>query len=153
MLEQKIYESKIKFDMSQLETAKKTETDGHQDKPEQEIEEVKNQKAEEDSSDDDIDLEPQEYIFLIDRSGSMYFRDGPITMAKNALKIFMHSLPEGSKFNICGFGKTHKFLFDKSVDYNEETLGTALEDIETYDNRSSSMGGTEILTPLKHIIE
>ena len=75
-------------------------------------------------------------------------------MAKKALKIFMHSLPEGSKFNICGFGSSHEFLFeDIVVDYTEETLNTALKDIETYDERSRSLGGTEILTPLKHILE
>ena len=65
----------------------------------------------------------------------MYFNGGAITMAKNALKIFMHSLPEGSKFNICGFGSTHRYLFkDIVVDYNEDTLSTALKNIETYDN-------------------
>jgi hypothetical protein len=64
-------------------------------------------------------------------------------MAKKALKIFMHSLPEGSKFNICGFGSSHEFLFDKIVeDYNDYTLETALKDIETYDQRSRSLGGT-----------
>ena len=50
----------------------------------------------------------------------MYFHNGAITMAKKSLKIFMHSLPEGSKFNICGFGTNHEFLFkDIVVDYNE----------------------------------
>lgn len=51
----------------------------------------------------------------------MYLGNGAIKMAKKALKIFMHSLPEGSKFNICGFGSSHEFLFndDIVVDYNE----------------------------------
>jgi len=84
----------------------------------------------------------------------MYWGGGAIVMAKNALKIFMHSLPEGSKFNICGFGSTHEFLFDDLiVDYKEETLNKALNDIETYDQRTRCLGGTEILTPLKHILE
>lgn len=91
---------------------------------------------------------------MIDRSGSMYFGNGAITMAKKALKIFMHSLPEGSKFNICGFGSTHEFMFeDKCVqDYNEDTLKMALMDIDTYDQRDRCLGGTEIFNPLKEIL-
>jgi len=58
-----------------------------------------------------------------------------IKLAKEALKIFIHSLPEGSKFNICGFGSSHVFLFPKSVDLNEENMQKALDDVETYDNR------------------
>ena len=66
----------------------------------------------EDCEDEDIELLPQEFIFLIDRSGSMYFGQNAITMAKEALKIFIHSLPEGSKFNVCSFGTEFQFLFD-----------------------------------------
>ena len=90
--------------------------------------------------DEDFDLEPQEFIFLIDRSGSMYWGywgsgDTAIKMAKEALKIFVHSLPEGSKFNIIGFGSDFEFLFKDStvVDYNELTMQEAIQDIETYD--------------------
>lgn len=46
----------------------------------------------------------KEYIFLIDRSGSMY--GSPIKLAVSALKLFLHSLPVGSKFNVVSFG-TH----------------------------------------------
>ena len=83
----------------------------------------------------------------------MYFGDSAITMAKQALKIFMHSLPEGSKFNICGFGSSHEFLFKQSVDYTEENLQIALKDIETYDTRERCLGGTEIYSPLKGIFD
>lgn len=71
-------------------------------------------------SDDSFELEPQEFSFLIDLSGSMYFCDNgkPVIMARNALSIFLHSLPEGSKFNIIAFGSNHEFLFPKAVDYN-----------------------------------
>ena len=46
-------------------------------------------------SDKDFDLEPQEFIFLIDRSASMYWGSGDtaIKMAKEALITFIHSLP------------------------------------------------------------
>jgi hypothetical protein len=49
---------------------------------------------------------------MIDRSGSMYYGQNAIGMAKEALKIFIHSLPEGSKFNVCSFGSRFEFLFD-----------------------------------------
>lgn len=65
----------------------------------------------------------------------MYWGDSAIVLAKEALKIFIHSLPEGSKFNICGFGSSHEFLFPKSVDLNEANMQKALDDVETYDDR------------------
>jgi Mg-chelatase subunit ChlD len=56
--------------------------------------------------DEDFDLEIapkiQDYIFLIDRSGSMSGQR--INLAVGALKLFLHSLPIGSKFNIVSFG-------------------------------------------------
>lgn len=53
---------------------------------------------------DGEDFEPKlnEYIFLLDRSGSM--GGERITLAVQALKLFLHSLPVGSKFNIVSFG-------------------------------------------------
>ena len=69
----------------------------------------------------------KEYIFLIDRSGSMYYT---ITLARQALVIFLYSLPAGSKFNICSYGSKHKFMFEgRSVDYNDETLRTAVDQV------------------------
>lgn len=88
---------------------------------------------EQESSDDEFELEPQEFVFVIDMSGSMYWGDKAITMAKQALKIFLHSLPEGSKFNICGFGSSHFFLFEKSEEYTEHTLKQALERVDKFD--------------------
>ena len=64
----------------------------------------------------------------------MYWGDSAIKMAKKALEIFMHSLPDGSRFNICGYGTHFEFLFKEiSVTYNEETLKNAMADIQTYD--------------------
>ena len=50
----------------------------------------------------EIDPKVQDYIFLIDRSGSM--KGSPIELAVGALKLFLHSLPIGSKFNVVSFG-------------------------------------------------
>ena len=64
-----------------------------------------------DSEDDSFELEAQEFIFLIDRSGSMYWGDKAIKTAKEALKLFLHSLPDGSFFNVVSFGTNFEYLF------------------------------------------
>ena len=77
----------------------------------------------------DIDLEVEdtsrkEYIFLIDRSGSMTYTIG---LAREALTLFLYSLPAGSKFNVCSYGSTHQFMFsERSVDYNDQNLAIAV---------------------------
>lgn len=60
-----------------------------------------------------------EYIFLIDRSGSMHYT---IRMASTALLLFVQSLPFGCKFNICSYGSDHSFMFKNSVLYDDESL-------------------------------
>ena len=47
------------------------------------------------------DNSKKEYIFLIDRSGSMY---ETIKLASQALVVFLQSLPAESKFNVCSYG-------------------------------------------------
>ena len=72
---------------------------------------IYNPQDEEGASDDFFELDPKlyEYVFLIDRSGSM--RGKPIDLAVQALKLFLHSLPEGSKFNVVSFGSSYEKLF------------------------------------------
>ena len=88
-----------------------------------------------------------ELIFLVDCSGSMM--GDPINKAKDALKIFMQSLPEDCYFNIYCFGSTFESLSSKSVKYNEENLSKAKIYVE---NMAADLGGTEILEPLVHIL-
>jgi hypothetical protein len=50
----------------------------------------------------------------------------PVQLAVEALKLFLHSIPLGSKFNVYSFGSHFKKLFPASVDYNESNLKIAI---------------------------
>ncbi|ETN43541.1 uncharacterized protein HMPREF1541_02700 [Cyphellophora europaea CBS 101466] len=89
-----------------------------------------------------------EIVFVVDRSGSM---NSDIPIVISALKIFLKSLPvNGIKFNICSFGTTYSFLFDRSRDYNQSSLDEALKHVGTFD---ANYGGTKILEPIKRTCE
>ena len=105
----------------------------------------------EDDSDSDEEVkgeESNEYIFLIDRSGSMY--GNRVELAKRALMLFLYSLPPGSRFNVCSYGSRFSFLFpnERSVPYNDDTLREAVSQIQRFD---ANYGGTEIFKPLQSI--
>jgi len=89
----------------------------------------------------------KEYIFLIDRSGSM--SGETIKLAREALILFLQSLPTGSKFNVCSYGSTFEFMFpERSVDYSDRNMQTAISRIATFE---ANLGGTEIYQPLAAI--
>ena len=88
-----------------------------------------------------------EVVFLIDCSGSMSGQS--ILMAKEALSLLLNSLPMDSTFNIVRFGSRMEMLFPSSQPYNDTTLEQArllVKDLR------ADLGGTEILTPLKTIL-
>jgi len=67
-----------------------------------------------------------EYIFIIDCSGSMA-DENKIGYARQAMSIFLKSLPIGSYFNIFRFGSEYK-QFKKhqiTIEYNEQTAKEA----------------------------
>ena len=45
------------------------------------------------------------FIFIVDRSGSMQI-ERRIEVAKEALDLFIRSLPKGSKFSVISFGSS-----------------------------------------------
>jgi len=95
-----------------------------------------------------LPAEKPELVFVCDRSGSM--SGSSITLVIQALKVFLKSLPVGVKFNICSFGSSYSFLWEKSVTYNQQSLDEAMRHVGSF---TANYGGTEMLAPLKATIE
>ncbi|XP_030600287.1 von Willebrand factor A domain-containing protein 5A-like [Archocentrus centrarchus] len=96
-----------------------------------------------------------EFVFLVDRSGSMgcatnYSKqqETRISSARDTLLLLLKSLPMGCYFNIYSFGDSYEHVFPQSVEYSEKTMEEALKKVEQME---ANLGGTEILQPLKHI--
>ncbi|CAF2688319.1 unnamed protein product [Rotaria sp. Silwood2] len=89
-----------------------------------------------------------EFIFIIDCSGSM--RDeNKIGLAREAMLLFLKSLPMNCHFNIIRFGSTHQALFHEiTAIYNEQNAQQA----EQLTNQlQADLGGTELLKPLQWV--
>uniref|UniRef100_A0A3B3TXK1 von Willebrand factor A domain-containing protein 5A-like n=1 Tax=Poecilia latipinna TaxID=48699 RepID=A0A3B3TXK1_9TELE len=92
-----------------------------------------------------------EFIFLVDRSGSMRSRmnhktsQSRMDSAKETLLFLLKSLPMGCYFNIYSFGTTFEYTFPNSVKYTQKTMENALKKVE---EMAADLGGTEILQPL-----
>ena len=95
---------------------------------------------------DEFSSYPALFIFLVDQSGSM---DGePIKIARNALKLFIQSLPVGSFYQIIGFGSNYK-KYDKIP--KEYTKDNIKESLKIIDSLEADLGGTNIYDPLEDI--
>ncbi|XP_066527542.1 von Willebrand factor A domain-containing protein 5B1 [Hoplias malabaricus] len=88
-----------------------------------------------------------EFIFLIDRSGSMSGVN--ISRVKDAMVVILKSLFPACLFNIIGFGSTFKTLFATSQSYDEESLAAACDYMKKI---RADMGGTNLLAPLNWIL-
>ncbi|KAF5892060.1 von Willebrand factor A domain-containing protein 5B1, partial [Clarias magur] len=88
-----------------------------------------------------------EFIFLIDRSGSM--SGANMSRVKDAMVVILKSLFPACLFNIIGFGSTFKPAFASSQSCDEESLATACEYIKKI---RADMGGTNVLAPLNWIL-
>lgn len=91
--------------------------------------------------------DPSEVVFIIDRSYSMHDK---IETLKSALEVFLKSLPLGVPFNIVSFGSQCSALWPRSKISDRQSLSDALEFTKTI---RADMGGTEILTALKAVVE
>uniref|UniRef100_A0A3Q2XDZ7 von Willebrand factor A domain-containing protein 5A-like n=1 Tax=Haplochromis burtoni TaxID=8153 RepID=A0A3Q2XDZ7_HAPBU len=87
-----------------------------------------------------------EFVFLMDRSGSMMASLSFPCSLKDTLLLLLKSLPMGCYFNIYGFGSRYEHIFP--VEYTQQTMEEALKSVEQI---QANLGGTAILEPLKHI--
>uniref|UniRef100_A0A3Q3CYA4 VIT domain-containing protein n=1 Tax=Haplochromis burtoni TaxID=8153 RepID=A0A3Q3CYA4_HAPBU len=81
-----------------------------------------------------------EFVFLMDRSGSM--------VSLSALLLLLKNLPMCCYFNIYSFGSSYEHIFLKSVEYSQETMQEALKNV---DHMEADLGGSGMLEPLKYI--
>lgn len=90
-------------------------------------------------------LYPSEIVFLVDCSASMNFIvDSVIATLITSIK----SLPNGCFFNIVAFGSTFRQLFQESKEYSNTSMKNA---VDFANQLKASLGGTELLPPLKWI--
>ncbi|XP_078604302.1 von Willebrand factor A domain-containing protein 5A-like isoform X2 [Branchiostoma floridae x Branchiostoma japonicum] len=99
-----------------------------------------------DLSREDLVANCGEFIFILDRSGSM--SGNKIKNARETLLLFLKSLPIGCYFNIVGFGSRHESLFKGSEKYDNKSLKTACKALGKME---ADLGGTEILQPLQYV--
>ena len=89
-----------------------------------------------------------EFIFLIDRSGSMM--GAQIDNARRALELLLNSLPMDCYFNIYGFGSTWRRFYRDSVKYSKETFNESKSMVK---HIQADMGGTEMNAVLEAIFD
>eukprot|EP00053_Salpingoeca_punica_P017620 m.170064 g.170064 ORF g.170064 m.170064 type:complete len:931 (+) comp17248_c0_seq2:123-2915(+) len=96
-----------------------------------------------------LDEVPAEFVFVVDRSGSMGGKK--MEQAVAALQLFLRSLPADCYFNIVSFGDRFSLLFSGGSHKNgSESLRAATKDVSSM---TANYGGTEILKPLKAVLE
>ena len=118
---------------------------------------VEDEKPDDEVLREDITIDRPIFTFIIDRSGSMGITskiDGRyverIEVAREALVLFLRSLPAECCFEIISFGNKFEFLevngMKRSIPYSEENVNSAIEAVKAF---MSDFGGTNILDPLK----
>ncbi|KAJ7147390.1 von Willebrand factor type A domain-containing protein [Mycena filopes] len=96
------------------------------------------------------DVSRQEFVFMVDRSGSMSGRR--IEAAKKAMVVMLRALPhEDSLFQIVSFGSHATSLWPQgSKPYNQDTLEEATRHVDAI---RADYGGTEIRAALQHCFD
>jgi len=90
-----------------------------------------------------------EYIFIIDRSGSMSGEN--MEKTRKAMFLVLDQIPDGSIFNIIGFGSTFDVLFSEgSQPISVESSQLLAKEYVT--QMQADFGGTELLDPLRYAL-
>ena len=100
------------------------------------------------SIDQDIASSKGEFVFIVDRSGSMH--GARVENMKKALADFLDVLPVDSYFNVISFGSATERMFHTSQKTSKESIQLAKAKIKGF---SANFGGTEILTPIVEATE
>lgn len=88
-------------------------------------------------------ISKNEFIFVVDCSGSME-SECKIELVRQAMLIFVKSLPVDCYFNIIRFGTNYESLFARSTGiYSEENVHKAQEYIQ---RMKADLGGTELVS-------
>jgi len=74
-----------------------------------------------------------------------------IEMAKEALKLFIQSLPQGAMFEVVSFGSRFEISSKDKCGYenNDTNINNIKQEIDSY---SADFGGTNILDPMEFLI-
>jgi hypothetical protein len=91
-------------------------------------------------------MKPGEFYFVLDRSEP--FKRSANSIAKNALILFLRSIPPGSRFNVISFGSKFERMFSEPTDYSQETLEYAIDQIQEF---NADLGEADIYQPLEDI--
>ena len=90
----------------------------------------------------ELRYEKQIFTFIIDRSGSMG-GSSRMQLAKDALILFLKSLPQGSFFQVVSFGSKFDFLQvngkSRKIEYNEDNMTRAIQLISIHPSLSPSI--------------
>ena len=97
-------------------------------------------------SQEESEISPALFIFLLDQSGSM--SGNRIKIAKKALELFMQSLPPKSYYQLIGFGSYFVKYDEIPKEYTKENIQNS---IKTIQELVSDLGGTNVASPLKDI--
>ncbi len=95
---------------------------------------------------DESAIQPREFIFLLDVSGSM--EGSKLKQTKRALRLCLRQLNEQDRFNLIAFESSFKSMNAQPVAFNQQSLDAA----DDWFWKQGTRGGTELLKPLIHIL-
>lgn len=95
---------------------------------------------------DEISAPPREFVFVLDRSGSM--SGEPIRQARNALRACLRALNAEDTFNILLFDNSLEWFSKKPVEVTQEQVAKADALLDSVHGR----GGTEIVRALEQAL-